>query len=457
MVIAKCPYPSLIQNLSMVNIPLSTLLAFRDENYPIDKKKSWAIIKILRSLKKVTHMARNPIGNRTLIRALNRSSVLNTVKNAGPIARTDIARITGLSPATVTAITFELIEDNLVFEKAAGDSSGGRRPILLALNPRGGYVVGIKLTEHEAIGALTDLEATIITRRTQPWEGSTPEDAVLVMSRLVHALAAEKGVRRKQLLGVGVGLAGIVDAERGILRSTPYFNWFDLPLRDLLQASLKLPVYIDNDVNTFTLAEKWFGSGKGIDDFLTVTIGRGVGMGIVVNGQLYRGVGGGAGELGHTVVDPLGPPCPCGKRGCLEAYIGDQALIQSAQSMALRSELPAIDNPQALVDLAESGEATAQQILAQAGEKLGIALANLINLFNPELIIISGEGTRAGELLFQAMRRAIHQNTIPGLVKDSTIHIEPWGDAAWARGAASLVLGELFQSPVHSQESVPAG
>ncbi len=402
-------------------------------------------------------MARNMIGNRTFIRALNRSSVLNTVKNAGPVARTDIARITGLSPATVTAITYELIEDNLVFEKAAGDSSGGRRPILLALNPRGGYVVGIKLTEHEAIGALTDLEATVITRRTQPWEGSTPQVAVLVMSRLVHALAAEKNVRKKQLLGVGVGLAGIIDAEHGILRSTPYFDWSDLPLRDMLQASLKLPVYIDNDVNTFTLAEKWFGSGQGIDDFLTVTIGRGVGMGIVVNGQLYRGVGGGAGELGHTVVDPLGPLCSCGKRGCLEAYIGDQALIQSAQKIGRHGDWPSPLDAQALVDLAASGEPSAQQVLAEAGEKLGIALANLINLFNPQLIIVGGEGTRAGEWIFQSMRRSIHQNTIPGLVKESTIHIEPWGDAAWARGAASLVLGELFQSPVHAQESVPAG
>jgi N-acetylglucosamine repressor len=403
-------------------------------------------------------MARNPIGNRTLIRALNRSSVLNTVKNAGPVARTDIAHITGLSPATVTDITSELIEDNLVFEKAAGDSSGGRRPILLALNPRGGYVVGIKLTEHEAIGALTDLEATVITRRTQPWEGSTPQDAVQVMSRLVHALAAEKGVRKKQLLGVGVGLAGIIDAERGILRSTPYFEWLDLPLREQLQASLKLPVYIDNDVNTFTLAEKWFGSGKGIDDFLSVTIGRGVGMGIVVNGQLYRGVGGGAGELGHTVVDPTGPRCSCGKRGCLEAYIGDQALVQSARAAAQRGELPfAIQDAEGLVSLAASGEPSARQILAQAGEKLGIALANLINLFNPELMIIGGEGTRAGDWLFKPMYHAIQQNTIPGLVKESTIHVEPWGDDAWARGAASLVLGELFQSPVHSQESVPAG
>jgi N-acetylglucosamine repressor len=403
-------------------------------------------------------MARNPIGNRTLIRALNRSSVLNTVKNAGPVARTDIARLTGLSPATVTAITSELIEDNLVFEKSAGDSSGGRRPILLALNPRGGYVVGIKLTEHEAIGALTDLEATVITRQTQPWEGSTPREAVQVMSRLVHDLAAEKGVRKKQLLGVGVGLAGIIDAERGVLRSTPFFEWNDLPLRNLLQASLKLPVYIDNDVNTFTLAEKWFGSGQGIDDFITVTIGRGVGMGIVVNGQLYRGVGGGAGELGHTVVDPLGPQCSCGKRGCLEAYIGDQALVQIAQASAQRGELPeTIQDAQGLVDLAASGEATARLILAQAGERLGIALANLINLFNPELIIIGGEGTRAGEWLFQPMRQAIQQNSFPGLIKESTVRVEPWGDAAWARGAASLVLGELFQSPVHSQESVPAG
>jgi N-acetylglucosamine repressor len=400
-------------------------------------------------------MPRTPLGNRALIRALNRSTVLNTIKRFGPIGRAEVARSTGLSPATVTAITAELIEDNLIFEKAPGDSSGGRRPILMALNPRGGYVVGIKLTEDQAIGALTDLEATIIARLTQSWSGRTPEEAAAVMASLVNALIAREGLRKKQLLGVGLGLAGIVDAGRGLLRTTPYFDWRDLPLRDLLQDRLRVPVYIDNDVNTLTLAERWFGAGQGVDDFLTVTIGRGVGMGIVVNGQFYRGVGGGAGEFGHTVVDPAGPRCACGKRGCLEAYVGDPALLSAAAEAARTGRLPrAAESAAELVEMADAGQPAAREILARAGEMLGRSLANLVNVFDPQLIIIGGEGTRAGDWLLEPMRQELKAYVFNGLVNDTSLRVERWGDDAWARGAASLVLRELFESPVHREEAM---
>jgi N-acetylglucosamine repressor len=398
-----------------------------------------------------------PIGNRTLIRALNRSTVLNAIKRFGPIDRAEVARRTGLSPATVTGITAELIEDNLIFEKAPGESRGGRRPILMAINPHGGYVVGVKLTEAQATGALTDLEANVIARQTRSWKGQAPQEAVEVIVELVHELIAGEGLHKKQLLGVGVGLAGIVDAERGLLRTTPYFDWYDLPLRDLLQKAIKVPVYVDNDVNTLTLAEKWFGAGQGVDDFLTVTIGRGVGLGIVVNGQFYRGVGGGAGEFGHTVVDPHGPACACGKRGCLETFVGDPGLVRMAREAFQDGLLPApVSTVPELIALADAGQPAAQEILARAGKVLGRGIANLINLFNPQLIILGGEGTRAGDWLFEPMRREIAEHTLPRLAADVTLRIDPWGDDAWARGAASLVLRELFESPVHREETLQA-
>lgn len=396
-------------------------------------------------------MANTPLGNKALIRALNRSTVLNIVKSKGPIARAEIARRTGLSPATVTGITAELIEGNLIFEKAPGDSSGGRRPILMALNPKGGYVVGIKLTETQLIGALTDLEATVIARGSQSWTGSTPEQAIQVIITLINNLISQGNIRKKQLLGVGVGLAGIIDANRGLLRTTPFFDWQDLPLRDLIQARLRIPVYLDNDVNTLTLAEKWFGAGQGVNNFLTVTIGRGVGMGIVLNGQFYRGAKGGAGELGHTVIDPSGPLCPCGKHGCLEAYISDPALLRSAAEAGLGDQA---NTPDDLVSLAQAGNPAAREIFNRAGEILGRGIANLINLLSPDLIIIGGEGTRAGELLFEPMRKAMTSYVLDGLGTSTTVRVERWGDDAWARGAASLVLRELFESPVHREETL---
>ena len=399
-------------------------------------------------------MTGTPLGNRDLIRAINRSIVLNTIKTEGTIARAELARHTGLSPATVTAITAELIEDGLVFEKAPGDSSGGRRPILLALNPHGGYVVGVKLTEEQAIGALTDLEATVLVRASASLVDRTPETAVEVIAGLVDLLLQRGEVEPRKLLGVGLGLAGIVDNARGVLRRSPFFNWPETPLGDLLQQRLGVPAYMDNDVNTLTMAEKWFGKGQGVDDFLTITIGRGVGLGIVVGGHFYRGAGGGAGEFGHTVAAPIdaldAPLCECGKRGCLEAYVGDHGLLRQAAE-AYRTgflETP-VNTIGELLTLARAGDPVARQIYAGAGRLLGRAIANLVNLFNPRLIILGGEGIQAGDLLFKTMHAEIQSEGMPLLVEDVSIQIEAWGDDAWARGAASLVLRELFESPFH--------
>ena len=397
-------------------------------------------------------MPPHPLGNRDLIRAINRSAVLNMIKMHGPIARNEVAHRTGLSAATVTGITAELITEGLVFEKAPGDSRGGRRPILLALNPRGGYVVGLKLTESQVIGALTDLEATVIAKRADPLSGRSPEQAVETLTGVVSALVGEGGIRKKQLLGVGVGLAGIVDAEQGLVRRSPYFGWRDVPLRDVLQARVRVPVYIDNDVNTLTLAEKWFGAGQNVDDFLTVTVGRGVGLGIVANGQFYRGARGGAGEFGHTVIDPDGPVCDCGKRGCLETFVGDPGLLRMAAEAAQRGEMPGpVESMDNLIALAQEGNPAAQAVFVRAGNVLGREVANLINVFNPQRIIISGEGVRAGDWLFGPMRASVARHVMPGLAEDTEIRIDLWGDDAWARGAASLVLRELFESPMHRE------
>ena len=391
-------------------------------------------------------------GSRKLIRAINRSIVLNSIKADGPISRTEIVRFSGLSAATISGITAELIENDLIYEKEAGDSHGGRRPILLALNPGGGYVVGFKLTEDHITGVLTDLKATVIASLTSPLSSHSTEAVILALEDGVNALLEKSVIRMNQLLGVGVGLAGIVDAQKGILRHSPILGWHNVPLQELLETRLGMSVTIDNDVNTLTLTERWFGVGQGRDNFLTVTIGRGVGLGMIVNGQLYRGAHGGSGEFGHTVIDPDGPVCACGNHGCLEALIADPALIREARKK-LGDQGLTLDE---LLSRAEQGDEAAREIYSKAGETLARGIANLINVLSPELIIISGEGVRAGDLIFDPMRVALDDYVMPGLAEDTEIRIDTWDDNAWARGAASLVLGEFFQSPLH-RESVALG
>lgn len=407
-------------------------------------------------------MANPPLGNRDLMRAINRSTVLSQIKTVGPIPRAELARRTQLSPATITGITAELIQEGLVYEKEMGDSSGGRRPIRLAVNPRGGYVVGAKVMEDHVVGAMTDLEATLRAKSTLPLGEKTPAAVAIVLGRLVSALLAQLpkleeqagestagGFPSPRLMGLGVGLAGIVDASQGIVRQSPFFGWKNVPLREMIQEQVHLPVYLDNDVNTLAYTEKWFGAGQGINDFLVVTVGRGVGMGIVVNGQLYNGARGGAGEFGHIVVHPGGLPCTCGKQGCLEAYVSEPAMLRQAEAAFQRGELARFpQTPDELVRMAQLGEPAARTIIAQAGALLGLSIANLVNVFNPERILVNGEGVRAGHWMFDSMCASIVEHTMPGLRGDVTIQIESLGDDDWARGAASLVLHELFESPI---------
>jgi glucokinase-like ROK family protein len=393
-----------------------------------------------------------PLGNRDLIRAINRSTILNFIKMHGAIPRAEIARLTGLSPATVSGISAELIEENLVFEKETGDSSGGRRPIMLAINPHGGCVVGIKLMEDHALGALTDLEATLLGKLSYPLTDTSPPAVARALSELVSELLSNSENPTPNLMGVGIGLAGIVDAAQGLVRQSPFFGWTDVPLRELIQDRLKVPVYLDNDVNTLAFAEKWFGAGRGIDNFLVVTFGRGIGLGIVVNGQFLHGARGSAGEFGHTVIQPGGELCACGKRGCLEMYASEPAMLRESAQAFQQGRLSSLPNtPEEMVLLAEEGETAAQEIFAHAGRLLGQSIANLINIFNPERILINGEGVRAGTWLFEPMQAAIDEHTMPSLRQDVSILVEPLGDDAWARGAASLVLHELFESPIKRQ------
>jgi N-acetylglucosamine repressor len=387
--------------------------------------------------------------SKDLMRQMNRSLVLNTIRLEGPISRAQIARESGLSAATVSGLVSELIQDDLVFEQEEGDSSGGRRPVLLSLNPLGGFVIGIKLMEDHLIAALTNLEAKVVDSINVPFTGMDPEDVIAVIVEGVSTLLQKNKIPQTKLFGVGVGLAGVVDQDTGLLRLSPIFGWQGLPFGMMIQDKLEVPVFIDNDVNTVTLTEKWFGVAKEIDHFLTVTIGRGVGMGIVTNGRLYRGRGG-AGELGHTVVDPEGELCSCGKRGCLETVVADPCLVDKAQKIKrIAGGVKTIDD---LRKLAEHGDPDALSIYETAGEMLGRGIANLVNIFDPQMIILTGEGVKARKLFSESMFDSIKTNTMVGLGRDMVVHIDELEDLAWARGAAGLVLRAVFDSPIFKQD-----
>jgi len=381
-------------------------------------------------------------GTKHLIREINQAIVLDAIRSHGALSRTEVAARTNLSQPTVSGIVGELIEAGLLFEQSTGVSTGGRRPIYVAFNERAAYAVGVKLTEQHAIAVLTDLNASVVAQHHAPIPDHAPAAVTQALVEVVEALRGAAGTQ--PILGVGIGMAGVMDGRREVVRYATYYGWENLPLGAMLEDQLDLPVVLDNDVNALAVAEHWFGAGRGVADFLALSIGRGVGLGMILNGRLYRGSAGGAGEFGHTVVKPDGPLCACGKRGCLEALISDSALMQQAATVLGRPV-----SAEEMVQLGLRGDGQMAAIYAQAAETLGVAVANLVNVLNPALIIVGGEGMRAGSLIMDRFRAALREHSFGSLANDVRVVSEPWGDDAWARGAASLLLSEVFQPPLH--------
>ena len=409
-------------------------------------------------------MTYTPKGDRFLTKEINRSLVLNIIKTKGPISRKEVADLTGLSPATVTGITATLIEDGLISETGEGQagSLGGRRPVLLQLNPQAGYVAGIKIIKEGVIGVLVDLDATVLYKEFRPLSAGDddklelePSLAIQATIETIEAMLNASEVPRKLVLGIGIGINGLVDTAAGISRVAPHFGWHNVTISQPIADHFELPVYLSNDVKSLTIAEQWFGGGINIDNFVVVAVGRGIGAGIVVRGHAYGGTLDGAGEFGHLVLVPDGPRCSCGKKGCLEALAAEPGMLRQVR-VALAQGEPTIllDNPHLtlkdLAQAAEKGDALSRRILTEAGGWLGTGIAHLLNIISPSLVIITGEGVQAGPFYYDAMHAAIHKYTFSqALLEQLSVVIEPMGNDEWARGAACVVLSELFISPMH--------
>ena len=400
-------------------------------------------------------MSATRTGNKRLLRDLNQSIVFNMIVERGSISRTELAKQSGLPAATITRIVGNFLSAGLVSEVSSEESSGGRRPVLLSINPSAGYIVGVKLREDSMTVAICDLNCTIIyalEENTLANSDTLPHRVVEAIAEAVKRCLSEAGISVRKVLGVGVGLSGLIDSSRGICRYSAILNWRDVELGPALEFKLRLPVRMDNDVNTLAVAERYFGAGRDAANFLLVTVGRGVGLGIVVGGEIYRGSHGGAGEFGHMTVDTSAdaPLCNCGKRGCLEAIASDYGILRAATGIDPGHHVE--DTIGTLIDRARMGDANTQAIFTRAGNALGVAVANLINIFDPARVLISGEGLRAGDLLLEPMRATIPLHTFGPSGESVELVPRPTDEASWARGAASLILREVFQPPIYENE-----
>jgi N-acetylglucosamine repressor len=395
-------------------------------------------------------------GDRALIKQMNQQLVLQLIQGRGPISRKEISEISSLSAAAVSGITGTLLDLGLIYEvgEAEADGRAGRRAVMLRLNPDAGYVVGVKLSMQTLSCVLTDLDANVLYRAEPALEPPAPFDPQATIAAVIQAIEdvlKTAQIPEGRLLGIGVGVNGTVDAEAGISRTAPHFGWRDVPLAAPIAAHFGIPVHLENDARTLTIAEQWFGSGREVDNFATVVVGHGIGAGLVANRQLYRGATGAAGEFGHNVLQPDGPVCSCGKRGCLEAFAGVPAILREIEAGLADGRPSSLAGVrpitlQVVAQAAEAGDGLALDVLRRAGRWLGVGIAGLVNMFNPELIVMNGEAIALGRPYLEPMEIALRELAFADLAANLRIVFEPGGNEVWARGAACVVLSSLLIS-----------
>lgn len=368
-----------------------------------------------------------------------RSAVLAQVGALGPTSRASLARLLSVSPALVTQITKQLIADGLLVELDHSPSQGGRPARLLGLVADAGRVIGVKVAADHITVVEVGIDGTVVRSASEPFDAAAAT-AIPTLATLLRAFIG--GGSDRPLLGVGVGVPGDVDDQSlGNVDSTQ-LGWSHVPLGDVLRRELSLPVLVENNVNALAMAELLHGQARGHDNVLVVTIGTGVGAGIIADGAVLRGHGGGAGEIGHLPTQEDGPRCACGADGCLESLIGEDALVTAARARGIIGEAAGM---RTLHGRANEGDAAAQELFSHAGHLLGRALAGIVNTIDPEIVILLGEGVQAWNHWSYGFEPALRSGLMPRK-RGVPVAVETWQDDRWAQGAASLVLATPFDA-----------
>jgi glucokinase-like ROK family protein len=404
-------------------------------------------------------MAIQTTADQGLIRKLNTAVLLDALRRFAPLSRAELAARTGLNRSTVSIIVNSLIEEGLIQETDLQSSKVGRPGMLLELNPKGGFAIGIELGVDFISIILTDFIARVQWREQVCSDPN--EDQITILDRAAtltqHALdyGLSQGLRP---LGIGVGVPGLVDLRQGKLIFAPNLHWNNVPLRLIWSQHFNLPIFVENEANAAALGEYYFGAAQGVDSFIYLSAGIGLGAGIVLDGKLFRGSNGYASEVGHMTVDPNGELCGCGKRGCWETQVGPRAVLRRVRK-TLESGVPS-----ALCDLVESdlerisfesvvqaagqGDSVALRALQEVGERLGVGVANLVNVFNPELIVLGGALNLASTILLPIVERLIRENALTPACENVRVSASAHGIDACMMGAVALVLDDILREPI---------
>ncbi|MFC1437360.1 ROK family transcriptional regulator [Streptacidiphilus sp. N1-10] len=376
------------------------------------------------------------------------SLVFTTVLSHGPLTRAEIARRTRLSAAAVTKAVRPLMELGYVIEDPdqGTRSALGRPAIPVRVDGGKAFFVGVKVTGDEIIAVLADLCCRIRVVRHLALADRQPGAVLASIAELVLELLTEAEGFGAPVRGLGIAVSGDVDREDGVVRYSPFLQWRDVRLAEIIGAATGLPVTVDNDVRALTVAEQWFGAGVGLSSFALVTVGAGIGCGLVVHDRVVSGAHGVTGEIGHVSIDPLGPRCYCGNNGCVEAIAADPAILRGVREATGKPVATAAE----ALELARSGDRGAREVYARAGQAIGRAIGSVVNLFGPQRVIISGEGLAAYDLFAEGIRDAFAASAF-GSAAQSDVMTRPLPFEEWARGAAATAIQSFIGSDTYEE------
>ncbi|MCZ2126608.1 MAG: ROK family transcriptional regulator [Anaerolineales bacterium] len=395
--------------------------------------------------------------DQTSLRTFNLSLVARLIHSQAPLSRAQLAAMTNLNKSTISSLADELIERGLICETGNNFGGTGRPAILLEVNPNAGFVVGVEFGVDFIAAATTDILGNVVWRKHEAARVAGDQEQTIAQTlEIVKEAVAESRRKKRKVLGLGISTPGTVDIQKGSLVFAPNLHWRDVPFAQIFSEQTKLKVFVENDANAAAIGERLFGSARRVKDFLFVFAGVGIGGGLFLDGKLYRGKNGYAGEIGHSPImsEPSQNLCHCGNRGCWETYANQYSIIQRIQArlevkrasvipQLMAEQNAALDIP-LIKQAADLGDREALDSFHEAGQAMGQGLAGLINIFNPEKIVIGGPLSVAGEYMLPAIKKTISQYAMPGIKAQATINLSPFGADAAVIGAIAVVVDDLL-------------
>lgn len=395
-------------------------------------------------------------GDQEKVRKVNRSLILNTLRLHAPVSRAQVANITGLTRGTVSNIVNSLIEEGLVLEDQLQDSKVGRPSILLRLRTDGGAVIGVEIGVDFISVLLTNFVAELLweTRvKTSPSQSQTDiiHQAETYIEQALD-IAKEHTLRP---LGIGVGLPGLVNVRQGNLIMAPNLHWQNVPLRLMWNQRFHLPIYIDNEANLSTLGEYYFGVARHTDNFIYLSSDIGLGGGVMLDGRLFRGANGYGGEIGHIQRDPQGELCACGRVGCWETLVGPRAVLRRVKNeLSVRQDMQLLEacsgdfgnlTFEMIVQFALDGNVICREAMEDVAVNLGVGIADLVNIFNPQMVVIGGAFIAGKDILHSIIEKTIVSNALQPSVENLQIKFSERNTEACVLGAVAVVLDDILR------------